>query len=118
MARYVEFVTPDVSFMSINYMKQIVFDQDSQLAKQWKEYEHTSEVIPTVLQKLRSKEVEFTSGGKTYAEFTKEITIFINILESLLFNEDNLDGLVKSSGFAALMRYLLAQRTLKDKAGG
>ena len=26
MARYVEFVTPDVSFMAINYMKQIVFD--------------------------------------------------------------------------------------------
>ena len=48
------------------------------------------------------------SGGKTYAEFTKEITIFVNILESLLFNEDNLDGLVKSSGFTALLRYLTA----------
>ena len=84
-----------------------MFDRDSIVSKQWSEFEHTSEVISTILQKLRSKEVEFTSGNKSYREFSKEISIYLNILESLLFNQDNVDGLVKSSGFAALIRYLL-----------
>ena len=49
IARYIEFVTPDTIAMITNYFKDVYTGPDSQRSATFVEYEHSSEVIPTVI---------------------------------------------------------------------
>ena len=58
LARYIEFLTPDCIAMASNYIKEHYADPRSKVTLEFMSYKHTSEAIPTVIQKLKTKDTK------------------------------------------------------------
>ena len=114
VARYIEFVTPDTVAMITNYFKDVYTGPDAQRAKTFVEYEHTSEAIPTIIQKMRSKESEFANSDLSYWQFDEGICMLLMILEPLVVNDENLDMMIKTGSVETVSRLLMLQRLSVD----
>lgn len=114
VARYIEFVTPDTVAMITNYFKDVYTGPDAQRAKTFVEYEHTSEAIPTIIQKIRSKESEFANQELSFWQFDEGLTMLLMILEPLVVNDENLDMMIKTGSVETVSRLILLQRLSVD----
>jgi hypothetical protein len=76
LARYSEFITPDTCIMASNYFSEM-FSRGLRLnpmAESFLTYQHTSEAIPTIFSKLRTKEQEFTTDNITFEMWDEAAT--------------------------------------------
>jgi hypothetical protein len=114
VARYIEFVTPDTIVMITNYFKDVYTGPDSARAQTFVEYEHSSEAIPTVIQKIRSKLGEFLAGDLSFWLFDEGACMLLMILEPLAINDECLDMLNKTNAVETVAQLLLLQRLRVD----
>lgn len=114
IARYIEFVTPDTISMITNYFKDVYTSPDALRAKTFVEYEHTSEAIPTIIQKIRSKEDEFANGDLAYWQFDEALAMLLMILEPLVINDECLDMMIKTGSVETVSKLLFLQRLRGD----
>ena len=120
LARYSEFITPDTCILASNYFRDM-FNRGRKLnpiAEKFIRYEHSSEAIPTIFSKLRTKEQEFSTGNITFEMWDEAATQVVILLQSIVLNIENARMVVKVDGSETLIILLLAQRTIDDKAGG
>jgi hypothetical protein len=110
VARYIEFVSPDTVTMIVNYFKDIYTGPDSHRHKTYVEYEHTSEAIPTIFQKVKSKIEDFEQQEINFWPFDEGLCMLLMILEPLLVNDDNLDMFLKINAVDPVCRLILLQR--------
>lgn len=98
LARYTEFVTPETINMAANYFKDYANTSDGSKRKKYVEYEHTSEAVPTIIQKIKSKDYELSQERVPYKQFDDSMVILLMLLEPLIINDDNLDMMIAIKG--------------------
>lgn len=120
LARYSEFLSPDNIVMASNIFRQQFTGVNSGnlSSNAFTKYEHTSEAIPTIIQKIRSKNSELAARGMTFGQYVEANTLLLMVLDPLLVNDDNLDMMVRIDALDTIGQILLAQRLPNDKEGG
>ena len=120
LARYSEFLSPDNIVMASNiFRQQFAGTTPGNLSSNaFTKYEHTSEAIPTIIQKIRSKNSELAARGMTFGQYVEANTLLLMVLDPLLINDDNLDMMVRIDALDTIGQILLAQRLPNDKPGG
>ena len=98
LARYIEFLTPDSIALASNYIKEHYADPRSKVTLEFMSYKHTSEAIPTVIQKLKTKDSEFNVGACDFKQYDEACSMLLMILEPLTVNDCNVEMMVKTDG--------------------
>ena len=114
IARYIEYISPEIVYTACKVFMEGFSNQDSAKAQAFTEFEHTSECIPTVMTKIRQKEVEFKDKRLSFTQWDDANYMLLLVLEALVLNDDCLDMLVKIEAMDIIGRFLLAQRQQPD----
>lgn len=118
LARYIEFLTPDCIALASNYIKEHYADPRSKVTLEFISYEHTSEAIPTVIQKLKTKDSEFNVGACDFKQYDEACSMLLMILEPLTVNDCNVEMMVKTDALDVVCDVMLCQRLYSDLEGG
>ena len=78
------------------------------------EFEHASESVPSVMTKIRQKEIEFKEKRISFAQWDDANFMLLLILEGLILNDDCLDMLIKIDAMDYFGKFLLVQRFPPD----
>jgi len=118
LARSIEFLTPDCIAMASNYIKEHYADPRSKATLEFIGYQHTSEAIPTVVQKMKTKDTEFTVRSCDFKQYDEACSMLLMILEPLTVNDCNVDMMVKTDAVDVVCDIMLCQRLYSDLEGG
>jgi len=107
LARYIEFLTPDAIALAATYIKEHYKDPRSKVTVEFISYTHTSEAIPTVIQKLKTKDSGYSVAACDFRQYDEASSMLLMILEPLTVNDTNVEMMNNASGIDVVCKILL-----------